>query len=200
MFDVSDLVAHWGYAAIFLIVVLGNVGLPVPEETVLLAGGYMVWRGDLKWSLLVAVGILSAVTGDNLGYWLGRRYGERVLDRCRRLARLGPERFHSMESFMRRWGFLGVFAGRFMPGFRFLAGPLAGAVGLRFAVFFPANALAAAVYVPVVTGCGYGVGYGIGAYVERLLRGLGPVGSSALIGLAVLAFSALVWRLRRWFR
>ncbi len=48
--DVSEFVAHWGYLAIVVIVVLGNVGLAVPEESALLAGGYLVSRGDLMWS------------------------------------------------------------------------------------------------------------------------------------------------------
>jgi len=61
MFDVTELVGHWGYLAVFVIVVLGNIGLPVPEETALLAAGYLVWRGDLSWSLILMVGIVSAV-------------------------------------------------------------------------------------------------------------------------------------------
>ena len=47
MLDVGGLIGHWGYLAILLIVVLGNVGLPVPEETALIAAGYLVWRYGL---------------------------------------------------------------------------------------------------------------------------------------------------------
>ena len=60
-------VEHWGYAAIFAVVVLGNVGLPVPEETVLTLAGYLVWRGDLRLWLVLIVGIVSASVGDNVG-------------------------------------------------------------------------------------------------------------------------------------
>src|SRR5216684_2215866 len=139
MFDVSGLVAHWGYLAVFVIVVLGNVGVPVPEETALLAAGYLVWRGDLRWSLVLTVGIVSAVAGDNVGYWIGRRYGPGVLERFRRLIGISPPRFQSMRSFIVRWGSLGVFVARFLAGLRFLAGPLAGAVGLHFSAFMTAN-------------------------------------------------------------
>jgi membrane protein DedA with SNARE-associated domain len=41
--DLTRLIDAWGYAAIFLIVVLGNLGLPIPEETVLTVGG--IWPG-----------------------------------------------------------------------------------------------------------------------------------------------------------
>ena len=79
--DLAPLIAHWGYAAIFLFVVLGNLGLPVPEETILALSGYLVWRGELRLPLVLAVGILSAIAGDNLGYWIGRQYGRDAVER-----------------------------------------------------------------------------------------------------------------------
>jgi membrane protein DedA with SNARE-associated domain len=45
--DVSQLITDWGYAGIFLVVILGNIGVPVPEETVLAVAGYLVWSGRL---------------------------------------------------------------------------------------------------------------------------------------------------------
>lgn len=192
--DVSEFVALWGYLAIFVIVVLGNVGLPVPEESALLAAGYLVWRGDLMWSGVLTVGIVSAVAGDNVGYWIGRRYGPRVLERLRRLVGITPLRFQSMRTFMVRWGPLGVFVGRFIPGLRFLAGPLAGTVGLRFPAFITANVLGAVVYVPVIVTAGFGVGYGIGVQVERVLRTLGPVEYVVLTVAVVAAGTFFLWR------
>ncbi len=44
----GELIAQWGYSAIFVMVLLGNVGFPVPEETILLVAGYLAWRGDLE--------------------------------------------------------------------------------------------------------------------------------------------------------
>ena len=195
--DVSEFVGHWGYLAIFVIVVLGNVGLPVPEESALLAGGYLVWRGDLMWSGVLTVGIVSAVAGDNVGYWIGRRYGPRVLERLRRLVGITPQQFQSMRTFMVRWGSLGVFVARFIPGLRFLAGPLAGTVGLHFTAFIAANVLGAVVYVPVIVAAGYAVGYGAGPHVERILRILGPVEYVVLIVTVVAAGTFFLWRALR---
>jgi len=193
MFDVSELVSHWGYAAVFVIVVLGNVGLPVPEETVLVAGGYLVWRGDLRWSLLVAVGIVSAVTGDNIGYWLGRHYGQTALPRYARWVLGHPERLDRMKAFVARRGAVAVFVARFVPGVRFTAGPLAGALGLPFSSFLLANVAGAMLYVPVVVGAGYAVGYGFGSYVEHLRYVVGEVERIVLLAVLVgiLLFLAL---------
>jgi membrane protein DedA with SNARE-associated domain len=166
----GELIAHWGYAAIFVILVLGNVGLPVPEETTLIVAGYLAWRGDLQLPWVLSVGVVSAAVGDNIGYWIGRRYGAGVLERFRRLVRVAPERFESMRGFVIRHGPVGVFGARFIAGLRFLAGPLAGAVGVRFLPFTTANVLGALVFVPVAVGVGYAGGYGLGDHVERILQ------------------------------
>ena len=55
MTDLAQLIGHWGYIAIFVVVVLGNVGLPLPEETILALAGYLVWRGELSLSAVLAV-------------------------------------------------------------------------------------------------------------------------------------------------
>src|SRR5262244_2241986 len=128
--DLTELIGHWGYAAIFLFVVVGNIGGPVPEETILLLAGYLVWRGTLRLSLVLAVGVVSAVAGDNLGYWIGRRYGLRRLERYSRRFVTKSGQFEAMRQFIGRYGPWGVFVARFLPGLRFLAGPLSGMVGL----------------------------------------------------------------------
>jgi membrane protein DedA with SNARE-associated domain len=191
--DLHDFVGHWGYVAIFVVVVLGNVGLPVPEETILALAGYLVWRGKLRMSLVLVVGIVSAVVGDNIGYWLGRRYGQTALPRYARWVLGHPERLETMKAFVARRGAVAVFVARFIPGVRFTAGPLAGALGLSFASFLAANVAGAVVYVPVVVGAGYAVGYGFGAYVERLRYVVGEAERIVLVVvlLGILALIAL---------
>jgi len=195
MTDLPQLIGHWGYVAIFVVVVLGNVGLPLPEETVLALAGYLVWRGELSLPLVLAVGVVSAVTGDNLGYWLGRRYGRTALPRYARWVLGHPERLQSMEAFVARRGPFAVFVARFIPGIRFMAGPLAGGLGLRFLPFLAANVLGALVYVPVAVGAGYGVGYGLGEYVERMRRVAGQVEYMVLTVALAIALGVLAWRL-----
>jgi membrane protein DedA with SNARE-associated domain len=184
--DLSQLIDAWGYAAIFLIVVLGNVGLPVPEETVLTVSGYLAWQGHLRFPVVILVAIVSAVSGDNIGYWLGRRYGQRVLGR---LMAAAPEHAERARAFILRYGAMAVFAARFVTGLRFMAGPLAGSTGLLPGRFFIANLLGAVVYVPIIVGAGYAIGYGLGDYIERLRR---VAGYAEGVVLVVLAFAAIV--------
>ena len=124
--DLGELIGHWGYLAIFLFVVLGNLGLPVPEETILVLSGYLVWRGELRLPLVLAVGILSAVAGDNLGYWIGREYGRDAVERYGRRVLVRPERLDSVSRFVTRYGSFSVFAARFIPGSAFWQAPWQG--------------------------------------------------------------------------
>ncbi len=66
--DVRILLTHWGYVALFLFVVLGNVGIPVPETCALWVAGLLIWQHRFSLSAVLGVGIIAAVVGDNCGY------------------------------------------------------------------------------------------------------------------------------------
>ncbi|HYL79781.1 MAG TPA: DedA family protein [Candidatus Acidoferrum sp.] len=195
--DLSGLITHWGYFAIFLFVVLGNVGLPVPEESILILAGYLVWRQDLRLPVVLCVGVFSAMAGDNLGYWLGRRYGQPAIQAYGRWILVTSERFEAARGYVARHGAVGVFAARFIPGLRFLAGPLAGATGLRPTLFVVANALGAMIYVPTMVGLGYAVGYGLGDYVQRLQQVVGRIEHVVLVVAILSTLTLLGWRALR---
>jgi membrane protein DedA with SNARE-associated domain len=195
--DPGTAIAHWGYLAVFVLVILGNAGVPVPEETVLLVAGFLVWSGQLRLDLVLAVGFVSAVVGDNLGYWLGRRFGRGALERHAHWILGHPERLGAMQAFVGRRGAMAIFVARFLPGLRFMAGPLAGALGLGVWPFLAANVLGAAVYVPIMVGGGWALGYAFGDYVEPLRHIVGSV-EHVMLGLVVGAAAAvLVWRVIR---
>ena len=192
--DPSHLFQHLGYAAILVIVLLGNAGVPAPEESVLVLGGYLAWHGRLHLPLVIIVGVVSASLGDNLGFWAGRHYGQRAIARLP----LPPARVAQAQGLIARYGGWAVFAARFVPGLRTVAGPLAGAGGLRPLRFFAANLLGAICYVPWPVLAGYGVGYGLGERLERLRRATGVLKEdaalfAAILALAGLAFIAITW-------
>jgi membrane protein DedA with SNARE-associated domain len=187
MADLTALVEHWRYPAIFAAVIVGNVGLPIPEETVLALGGFLAQRGELHLPTVIAVGVLAAIAGDNLGYWLGRRYGREALARYGRYIWVSADRLERVSAFMARYGGFAVFAARFVPGARVLAGPVAGAMGMSSRTFIVANTLGALVYVPYAVGLGYALSYGAGHVIERCVGRAEPV-VAAVIALLTLAF------------
>jgi membrane protein DedA with SNARE-associated domain len=176
------------------------MGFPFPEETILLLAGYLAWEGGLRLSLVLPVGILSAVIGDNLGYWLGHRYGQRLLDRFGLWIVGKPERLEAARRILHRHGARGVFVARFVPGLRFLAGPLAGAMGLRPGRFLLANVLGASLYVPLAVGLGYVVGLGFGDYLARFEHLAGQVEYYVVLGAVLFTTLLLARRAWRWAR
>lgn len=193
----AELLAHWGYFAIFVAVILGNIGFPVPEETILALGGYMAQRGALRLDIVMTIGIVSAVTGDGIGYWLGRRYGRRAIERYGRWVHITPARLDQVCAFVARHGAWAVFCARFVAGLRFLAGPLAGATGLRPLAFAAGNVLGACLFVPIVVGLGYLFGRTFGDDIERLVRRVEHVALGVALVLALVLVIARVVRARR---
>ena len=190
--DPGTAVAHWGYLAVFVLVILGNAGVPVPEETVLLVAGFLVWSGQLRLDLVLAVGFVSAVVGDNIGYWLGRRFGRAarssatptgssdtrsVSERCRgSWGGEAPRRSSSRASCLAcaSWPDL----------WRALSGSARGHSSSP-------TSSGAVVYVPIMVGGGWALGYGFGDYVEPLRHIVGNMEHVAL-WLVVAAAAALL--------
>src|SRR5262249_29626084 len=195
--ELSQFLADWGYLAIAMVVVLGNVGLPVPEETVLILAGYLVSDGHLRLVPTLLVGILSAAAGDNVGYWIGRVYGRRAISRGAQWAHISPAGLGAMQRIVARYGVIAVVVARFVTGLRFLGGPLAGAAGLRAIPFTLANLLGATLFVPYAVGLGYGIGSGVAEYATRVHGVLSPAEQAVLVGSAILVLiAASRWGLR----
>jgi membrane protein DedA with SNARE-associated domain len=193
--DPSHLFQHLGYAAILVVVLLGNAGVPAPEESVLVLGGYLAWHGRLDLPLVIIVGVVSASLGDNLGFWAGRRYGQRAIARLP----LPRARVAQAQGFLTRYGARAVFFSRFVAGLRTVAGPLAGAGGLPPLRFFTANLLGAVCYVPWPVLAGYGVGYGLGGRIEKLRERFGLKEDLALFA-AILAVAGAAFIVMAWTR
>lgn len=194
MLDPRQLLDHWGYPAIFGIVVLGNLGLPLPEEGVLILAGYLVWTGKLRLDAVIVLAIASAVLGDNLGYWFGRRYGRAAILLYGRRLFITEARLEKTSRFVKRFGPYAVFFARFLPGVRFMAGPLAGSAGMDFTLFFAANIAGGTIYAPACVGVGYLLGQGLGDILMRFEIIVGKVEHYALALIGLIAVVIGVWR------
>lgn len=185
-----DLATRFGYIAIFVGVGVESMGVPVPGETTLLVGAVLAGHGQLSPYLVGLVGWTAAVLGDNLGYLIGRRWGDRfvALPGIRRVYR--RHHIEAAEAFFERRGWLAVFFGRFIAILRIFAGPLAGIHHMPWPVFVVANAAGAAVWVAVVVIVGLIVGQNIDR-ASSLLTGSGFVG---LVAVVLLLISIIGWR------
>ena len=171
----SALVASYGYWLVAIVIALESMGLPLPGETTLI--GASVYAGNthqLSIELVIAAGVAGAVVGDNLGYWIGRTVGFRVLARHGGRFGLDAARLRLGRYLFFRHGGKVVFFGRFVAVLRALAALLAGAARMEWRRFLAFNAAGAVVWVASFSLAAYLVG-------NRIKHLVGPVGIAALL-------------------
>ena len=185
----QSLLAHYGYLAVFAALFINNLGVPFPGTTMLLGAGLLAGEGilSLPWTVLVAT--LACFLGSNGGYWLGRRYGENLLEKIHWL-RLTHRRIKHLEKFFKRYGAKGVFFARFVALLHPLIGLMAGTGKTPGGPFLIYNLAGSAVYALLYASAGdvFGSRWG--------LHGIWTV-HITLYGVLLLAVAALLvffWR------
>jgi membrane protein DedA with SNARE-associated domain len=165
---ISAYIEHFTYLGLFVVLMLCGLGMPIPEDVALLAGGYLVHRGVTRYPITLAVSLFGVVAGDNSLFFLGRRFGSGLV----RYFALRPGRksqIERIEGFMQRHGHRAIFYARFLAGLRALIYLSAGSFGVRPAVFLLYDLLGALISVPIVVT----LGYIFGKQLEMLVRYIG---------------------------
>ena len=173
------LLATYGYLAVLLFVAIESTGIPFPGETMLLVAAIAAGTThqlSIAWVIVAAAG--GAILGDNLGFWVGREGGYRLLRRYGRYIRLEERRLKLGQYLFLKHGGKVVFFGRFVAVLRAWAAFLAGTNRMRWPRFLLFNAAGGIVWATL---------YGLGGYLlgDNIHRLVGPVGIVLLV-LAVL--------------
>ena len=188
--------APWGYVIVGTATFLENsvgAGVIVPGETLVIIGGVYAGLGDLWLPLVAAVAVLGAVAGDNVGYWIGRRYGRGFLERHGRKLFVTPERLEATERYYERHGGKTVFLGRFIPVVRSVGFMVAGISHMPWKRFFLYDLLGATIW-----GIGHTlIGYGLGESYQRLEQYATPFGIGLLAILLLLVGGSKLLAARR---
>ncbi len=184
--QIPQLIAHYGYAAIFLVIALESAGIPLPGETILVTASiYAGTAHGLNIAGIITAAAAGAIFGDNIGFWVGREVGLHLLIRHGHYVRLNEARLKLGQYLFQRHGGKIVFFGRFVAVLRAFAALLAGANGFEPKRFFFFNAAGGIVWATL-----FGtLGYVFGAQAHRIA---GPFGLAMLILALVLLFFA--WR------
>jgi membrane protein DedA with SNARE-associated domain len=184
---------HFGLWAIALFVLVEDFGIPVPGETVLIAGAVFAGSGRLNIVAVGVVGFIAAVAGDNIGYAIGRFGGRAAVERWGRYVFLTTERVDKAERFFTRHGGKIIVVARFIEGLRQANGIIAGISGMRWLKFLACNALGAALWV----GTWVSVGYFAGQHITALYNAITNYSLYAAIAAVALIAAWLLLRLRK---
>jgi len=192
----QELLQRFTYLGILAALLLGSLGVPIPEEMPIVAAGILSHEGLARWWLALPVCVLGVLSGDMVLYWVGRRWGERVLGW--RVVRhvLTRARAEWLKAAYREHAMKTVAMARHVTGLRAAAFLTAGIARVPFWKFILADAAAATVSVPLAFGLAYFFTHQIDAIladVHRVERWL------ALAGLVVVAGSLVVYS-ARWNR
>ncbi len=155
MISIAQFLEEFTYLGVFLILFVAGLGVPIPEELPIMAGGVLAHEGVVRWWLMLPVCVLGVLSGDVVLYWIGRHWGERVLSwRVVRFV-MSREREESLKAAYRRHGVKIVFTARHVMGLRAAAFLTAGIARVPFGKFLAVDAAAAMVGVPVSFGLAF---------------------------------------------
>lgn len=197
--ELTQLITDYPYIGVAAIFLLCGLGLPLPEEIVLLAAGFVCAKFPDHAQLLPMMGWCGAaiLVGDMIPFLLGRIFGVRLL-RLRWLRYfITKQRLATFDRWFRRRGDMVIVISRFLAGLRMVAFFTAGAMKMRWSRFLFLDGLGIVLMVPLLTWLGYSSAGFIEemiAWIEKIERGLlwGTIGGALL-----LAGGLWLWRRRR---
>jgi membrane protein DedA with SNARE-associated domain len=135
MDTVFHLISQYGHLAVFCLLVLGIVGLPVPDETLLTFSGYLVYRGQFHFLPTVLTAYAGSVCGITISYTIGRTGGLFLIHKYGPYVHFTPERLARVHNWFERLGRWALFFGYFMPGVRHFTALVAGSSELEPHIF-----------------------------------------------------------------
>src|SRR5438876_866404 len=170
--ELTHFLVAYGYWAVLLGVAIESTGIPFPGETMLLVAAiYAGTTHRLSLPLVIIAAASGAILGDNLGYWVGREGGYRLLRRYGHVLGLDERKVKLGQYLFRKYGGAVVFFGRFIAVLRAWAAFLAGTNRMPWAPFLLYNALGGIIWATI-----YRVGgYFLGDNVHRLTGPVGPI-------------------------
>jgi membrane protein DedA with SNARE-associated domain len=133
--SIPHFLSTYGYLGIFLLLMVGIVGLPIPDEVVLMFAGYLIFKGYFHPLPTAATAILGTFCGITVSYSLGRSLGYYFLQKYGHYIHISLEKLARAQSWFHRVGKWAIFFGYFIVGVRHLTALTAGASRVRFRVF-----------------------------------------------------------------
>jgi membrane protein DedA with SNARE-associated domain len=184
-------IAQYGYGAIFVLLVLGVVGLPVPDETLLVYCGYLISKGVLHPAYAFLSALAGSWCGISLSYTIGRTAGVGVIHRFGKYLHITEARLHTVQAWFDRVGHWALFIGYYIAGVRHFTAIVAGTSKLKFTHFMAFAWTGGLVWVATFLSLGYFLGENWHRVAEIIHQDL------LYVSLAVLFAAGLYYLIRR---
>jgi membrane-associated protein len=192
---VGPLFASAGYAIVAVAVLAERsilIGLIVPGDVIIALGGVYAARGDLNVVAVMAIAFFAAVCGESIGYWLGRRYGMRLIVRLPFVNRL-ESRIEGIQAHFDRHGGKTVAIGRYATAAGAVIPFVAGMAKMPYRRFLMFDIPAVLLWAVGITL----VGYVFGRNLDRVETILSQFGWGILAVLVAFVIGRIIWKRRR---
>lgn len=134
----SQWLVDYGSISLFILLALGIIALPVPEETLMVIAGFLVSKGLLNFPFTWVAAFLGSIFGISVSYLIGKKVGYFVLHEYGKWVGITEKKLQKAHNWFEKYGTWSLFIGYFIPGVRHFTGVIAGATELeysRFALF-----------------------------------------------------------------
>jgi membrane protein DedA with SNARE-associated domain len=185
--NIQKIAHEYGYWAIFVGILLENLGIPLPGETVTLVGGFLAGSGELNYWIVLGDAMSGAAIGGTCGYWIGRLGGWSLLVRFGSLFRIPETRLLNIKEQFSENAAKAIFFGRFFALLRIFAAPLAGIAEMPYGKFLLYNFVGAMAWASIMVSLAFFAGKIVS--LEQLVA---LVSQFALVALLVLVAVVVV--------
>ncbi len=188
----------------FIVLLLCGLGLPIPEDIVLITAGALGQADGHSWIEIAALMYAGVIGGDTITFFAGRHLGGMVLTSRWFQRILPPPKQAKVVDFFDKYGSMGLFIGRFLPGLRAPIYFTAGSMKVPFVKFLFFDGLAAIISVPVFVWLGHWLWENFHNDIEELNKTLKQsheyAGWAAVVIVALAVGGFLLWRRKRRIR
>ena len=156
--SILNWVSVYGPPALFVLLMLGIVGLPIPDETLLVFSGYLIYKGTMNPATTWLFAFGGSICGITLSYTIGRTLGMGVVDRYGKYLHITEAKVDKMHKFFEGYGHWALTFGYYIAGVRHFTAIVAGMSKLQFPIFALFSWGGAALWVSTFLALGYFLG------------------------------------------
>ncbi|CAH2461752.1 MULTISPECIES: DedA family protein [Bacillus] len=155
---VQQVITDYGYLAIFLMLLLGIVGLPIPDEVIMTVVGYFTNINVLNYELAILVSFVGALLGMVISYMIGKKAGRPFIDKYGKWVGLKEKRMSKVAKWMEKYGPYSLVLGYFIPGVRHITCYLSGVSKMNLKTYILFAAIGAFLWCFTFITIGRGIG------------------------------------------
>ena len=155
---IVGIVGDLGYAGVFILMFLESTFFPFPSEIVMIPAGYLVYKGEMNFFMVLFCGITGSLAGALFNYYLAIYLGRALLIKYGRYFFISEQTIVKMEIFFKNHGHISTFSGRLIPAIRQLISFPAGLARMNIVTFCFYTTLGASIWVIILTCLGYYIG------------------------------------------